>query len=326
MLRIVTSTGCVVLLFAALIPAPNSSALATTIDSAHSYFDALVDRPEHWKSYSLRDPGQLAPGAKGGYAHCNSCPLAVTYDPANDPYPRRQDAAKVEIPANRNSLPNQVRVPMGTADEDSYLVTWDAWFGAEYHRSNTQMTNQKSFQISSGGDRLWFEIQSRWSQGGKDGLALVTGRAYNSVTRSSEKAFGPNVTKLDPLPSVGSFVLKPERWTRYWALIDQRADDYDLTSLWVADEQTDVVQVLDRMQLNAAQGKLDSFWLEFNTSTEERPPDRGPLVAYVRNIVMLRNVVNPRSLMLRPNSGEPLPPLDRRPGPPRNLRIIPPKG
>src|SRR5688572_24362708 len=110
MLRIVVSTAGVVLLFYALIPGPITS--ATALESPHGYFDALVNRPEHWKSYSLRDQRQLQTRENGGYAHCNACPLAVTYDPTNDPDPRRQDAAKVVIPANRNSLPNQVRVPM----------------------------------------------------------------------------------------------------------------------------------------------------------------------------------------------------------------------
>jgi hypothetical protein len=44
------------------------------------------------------------------------------------------------------------------------------------------------------------------------------------------------------------------------------------------------------------------LWLEYNTSShlERGPADRGPLVAYARNIVMLKNVADPKNLFERP--------------------------
>jgi hypothetical protein len=322
MLRIVTAAACAILLFSS---SPNISIAARAMDSPHDYFNALVARPEYWKSYSLRDQRQLATKANGGYAVCNSCPLNVTYDPANDPDPRRQDAAKVLIPADALNLRNWIDLPIGTTDGTTYLATWDVWFGAEWAMSNAQIRSQKTFQFTSD-DRIWYEMQSRFHLGGrKNGyLAELTARGY-ALDRSYTKNFGPNVTEIDPLsPQVGTFMLKAERWTRYWTVIDQRVDDYDLTSLWIADEQTGPVHILDRLQLNAGNGRINGFWLEFNTSASNHPPDRGPLVAYVRNLVLLRNVANPISLMLRPNASEPLPPPPNRPAAPRNLRIIPP--
>jgi hypothetical protein len=71
---------------------------------------------------------------------------------------------------------------------------------------------------------------------------------------------------------------------------------------------------------------IDEFWVEFNTSTAYLPPGRTTdfrdLVAYVRNVVVLRDPpadVNP--LLLRPGATASLP---RPPGPaaPRNLRSI----
>ena len=298
--------------------------LALDAGNAHDYFDALVKRPEHWQSFSLRDQAQLETRANGGYANCNGCPLHVTYDPQSDPDPRRQDAAKVVVPAGRASLPNQVRLPMGTSDGNSYLVTWDAWFGAEYAIELAGIPQQKTFQFES--DGIWYEIQTRFNLGrGSDGLGEVTARGYSggNAREPGELVFGPNVTDTNPLPQVGHFMIRPERWTRYWALVEQRANDYDLASLWAADEQTEPVHVLDRIQLNTVFGKIDRFWLEFNTSTSPLE-GRGPLVSYVRNVVMLRNVVNPTGLMQRPNAGTPLPPPEVLPGlqPPRNVRII----
>src|SRR5689334_7354678 len=64
----------------------------------HAYFNALVQRSDHWKSYSLRDPKQLEGPALGGYAVGNS-EKWVTYNPAADTDRHKQDAAKVVIPS-----------------------------------------------------------------------------------------------------------------------------------------------------------------------------------------------------------------------------------
>jgi hypothetical protein len=67
----------------------------------HDYFNALVARPDHWKSYSMRNPTQLDRPVNGGYATSNNPDnlLWVTYNPAADFDPHRQDAAKVVIPS-----------------------------------------------------------------------------------------------------------------------------------------------------------------------------------------------------------------------------------
>ena len=324
MFRGVCSTACIVLLSFVVGEGQNAPAPPAGGAAPHAYFEQLVARPEHWKSYSLRDPRQLATRENGGYANSNSRPLFVTYDPAGDPDPRRQDAAKVVITTEGNSLRNQVRPPMGTEEGHSYLVTWDAWFGDEYRWERGGIPQQKTFQFSSGG--IWFEIQTRFNLGKGGHIGQVTARGYNRHGRdvSRDVAFGPNVTDRNPLPMVGEFIISPERWTRYWALIEQRKGDYDLVSLWVADEQTDPVHVLDRLQLKAADGTIDRFYLEYNTSTSEIREGRPELVSYVRNLVMLRDVANPTALMVRPLAGGAAAPPSNagRPGAVRNLRTI----
>ena len=94
----------------------------------HEYFDMLGARSDLLRAYSLRDPAQLRQ-----FAQSQTRALAVTYDPANDPDARRQDAAKAVTPANRVSLPNQVRLPIPSiSGTKSLFVTWDAWFGQEF--------------------------------------------------------------------------------------------------------------------------------------------------------------------------------------------------
>jgi hypothetical protein len=82
--------SCVVVLVASVV----GLVPAQTPVSPHAYFDALVARPDHWKSESLRDAARLF-ALRGG----NQFPLTVSYAPATDTDPHAQDAAKAVIPA-----------------------------------------------------------------------------------------------------------------------------------------------------------------------------------------------------------------------------------
>jgi hypothetical protein len=325
MTRLRYSITLVLLLWLAALTG-SSVTTATAVAESFPYFDALVARGDLWKAYSLRDAAQLQSRNNGGYAG-NGSPLAVTYDPANDPDPRRQDAAKVVIPATLNSLPNQVRLPLGTQDGRSYLITWEAWYGAEFRYANTGIPNYKTFQFDSprrlnadgsvdlGSANIWFEINNRWNNAPND-AGVIGGRYYATASTP----YGPGTT-IEPLsPQLDNFTIKAQTWTRYWVLLEQKVngDSWTRASLWIADPGRGPVQIFNRLAFTVL-GGVDRFWLEFNTSTEPVAPGRGPLVAYVRNVVMLRDAPNPTSLMQRPGASGPLPP-----GAPRNLRIIPP--
>lgn len=80
----------------------NMATLAAAVEDPHAYFNALVARSDHWKSYSLRSAAQLDYKKNGGYAAGNSGALWITYNPAADTDSRKQDAAKVVIPAFDN--------------------------------------------------------------------------------------------------------------------------------------------------------------------------------------------------------------------------------
>jgi hypothetical protein len=326
--------------------AASQSARGPARDS-HAYFDALIARPECILAYSLRDPAQLKQ-----FTHSRRKPQAVFYDPAADTDPRRQDAAKLVVPSGKVSLPNQVRLPMNTADGTTTLVTWDAWFGAEFAHEHTRIATYKTFQFASPKERIWFEVRTRFKQddekpaagkpaagtrrerkaaagknaaaakpdaavktppaqaakpeaaaaaagGGGRGrhIGMVDARAYGG---GGATPMGPNVTKAVPLaPQAGNFAVRAETWTRYWVSIEQRADDWDLVSLWVADEGHDPVLVIDRLQLSVKRG-VEEFWLEYNTSSKGRAEGLGSRVGYARNVVILRNVKDLPNLLKRP--------------------------
>jgi hypothetical protein len=266
-----------------------------TSGTTHTYFNALSARSEKVAAYSLRNPAQLQTYNNGGYAFCNSCPLDVTYNPSADPDPRRQDAAKVVVSANLVSLRNQVRVPIPSGT-GSLIITWDAWFGREFDYSNTQISNYKNFQISSAGS-IWTEIRSRFQMASNTPyVSMVDVRLYG------QSLTGSNMTRPDPLaPQLANFGVQPEIWTRYWVELKPAANGFYEFSLWVADETHDPVMLHDHLLImpKVASG-WDRFWLEYNTSSYVIPPTRGPLTSYVRNIVMLRNVSNPATILQRP--------------------------
>lgn len=406
---------------------PDARRIAVAAEDQHAYFNALVARADHWKSYSFRDASQLNYPKLGGFAHSNSSVLRVTYSPATDTDPNAQDAAKVTIPAfedrgqtggtssylsqgygpddtvlrltyvstgmtqgvpllidneivvlttardlanstvtvkrgqfgttaaphpsgalvkvGTNSLANQVRIPLGTSDGHTYLFTWDVYFTDSY--LNSGLTNFKAFQLASKAGEQWIEPNTRFDGGANRSSGFKIGqhvaaaelRGYGGIggealwsstdrtAAASVRKWGPSITVQQPLSGqLAHFIIHPNRWTRWWVRVEQRAYDYDFVDVWIADEEQSAVQLYSRapgsLGLN---NSMTHFWIEFNTSTVEfTRGDFRDFVAYVRNFAAL---VDPptdvSSLLLRPHPSEPLPPPTGRPTPPRNPRTLP---
>lgn len=283
----------------------------------HDYFDSLCSRADTWKCFSLRSPEQLAAPANGGYAHSNNRALVVVYDAT-------MDAAKITIPTTTNSLSNQVRLPMGTSTSQSYLITWDAWFGPEWRYDNTGIDNYKTWQFTDAGNAIWTEMQSRFLPMSRDRKyepsSIGTG-VYMAATRHY-KAAGPNVTdSAAGEPRVRNFVVEPSTWTRYWVLFEP-CGSYLCYSLWLADERQAPTLIQDRLQFHPT--AIDMFWIEYNTSHNPISA-RGSLVSYNRNVAMLRGVTYSQvsGLLQRPGASTTLPPPTLPiPAPPTNVRII----
>lgn len=269
-------------------------AVAAPVQTAnHGYYLTLASRSDCLQAYSLRDAAQLQTPNNGGFAHSNSRPLVVTYDPANDPDPRRQDAAKIVIGTSSNSLTNMVILPIPQYS-GSLLVTWDAWFGKEFAAATSGIPTYKNFQLASN-NAIWTEVRSRFSLASGSDIAEVDLRYYGTP--------GPGTTKVgDALaPMSGSFTIKPETWTRYWVLLNPVGQWTEL-SMWVADQNRGPVQLLDRRLVTpkGSGSRWDQFWLEYNTSTDTIKAGRPNLIGYARNVVMLQGVTNMSGLLQRP--------------------------
>lgn len=270
-----------------------------SVENPHAYFERLSRRPDAAYSYSLRDQAQL--NANSGRRGSRS----ITYDPGNDTYPFRQDAAKVLIEENRASISSQVRVPIAHT-KGSLLLTWDAWWGQEYvsRESRGGLNTHKTFQIASPIVRAerYIEIRNGYSRVQRDDSAVsnVSVRDYARLGPNTKVGTGDRIE-----PHLNEFIVRPQTWTRYWAWVELRPDEWDRFSLWVADETRGPVQILDRAEIQSA-GSLTRFWFEYNSSQRRTG---GPLTAYVRNFVALRDVPDPKALFVRPVAGARLPPL-----------------
>ena len=269
--------------------------------SAHAYFDELRARPEVIGAYSLRDAAQLARRQDGGFSYVNKREPLVTYDPANDPDPRRQDAAKVHITPASNSLRNQVRIPIPPY-KGPLLVTWDAWWGKEFRDAG--IPTYKAFQIASR-NTLSLEIRSRFSLARGGDIAMVDLRYYGRpgprTVVGAGRVAGVNYGRNQSLgPMRDGFAIAPESWTRYWVLLTPAGDWYEC-SFWIADEDRGPVQILDKRLVRPkdVQG-WNSFWVEMNTSSDGVRRGRPTLVAYVRNVVMLAGLTDAGPLLVRP--------------------------
>lgn len=283
---------------------------ATT--ATHAYYVALASRPDCLSAYSLRSEDQIEE-----YRRSKTTPTGVTYGPTADPDPRRQDAAKIVIPADGNNLRTQIWLPINHSARTPLLVTWDAWFGKEFDHANTGIPTYKAFQIGSPGENIYTEIQTRFSMAKEvpGAVAMTAIRQYASDQQGPNVVFGPvlngrNYGSNVIGPMVNEFGVAPEVWTRYWVSMVPQADgEWFRLSMWVADETRGPVQIYDGLQIRPQIGprpvevSMDGSWgifrLEYNTSTSE-VAQRGPLVSYARNVVMLSVAGDVSNLLQRP--------------------------
>ncbi len=193
-------------------------------------------------------------------------------------------AAGTLVECSNNSIDNQIRLPVDGARGATWFLVWDQWIGPECVPPGSGLKSWKNWQLSVGTqDSRWAETRLRFSLATPGALGPVDVRYYGHE-------WGPNVSKVEPLaPQVNQFMVMPSRWTRYFYLFDMLGE-WDLTWLWVADELTDPVLLLDGLQLRTGSG-LAKLWAEQNTSTDRLTGNqpRGDLVLYADDVCVLKN-------------------------------------
>jgi hypothetical protein len=236
-----------------------------------------------------------------------------------------------------NSLRNQVRLPLGTQDGHNYFFVWDAYWTDSY--VGVTKFNHKAFQFTSGtrdGDGLWLEPDMTYGPDRSEcwdpavHVATFHVRAYQELGGDADwsltdgNRLGPAATGVNPLGPRTEYCVEPNMWVRFFVFLRQRANDYDYVDMWIADERREAVQVLFDVPLSvrpsgATPNSIATFWFEFNSSDDRiNRVDARDLVSYIRNFAALRDIKDPRSLLVRPVGGA----KPTGPAPATNIRIF----
>ncbi len=120
-----------------------------------------------------------------------------------------------------HTTPSILRIPVNTGDALSrYLFTWDAYYTDSYVA--TGLTNHKYFQIASGGSAIWLETNNAYAPGSAEIGSFVSGVDVAALqARSYSAAVETPCTNREPIePISNTFAVKPNKWTRYWQLVD----------------------------------------------------------------------------------------------------------
>lgn len=207
---------------------------------------------------------------------------------------------------NSNSLQHQLRLPIKSQDGHDYLIIHDFLLTASCMKPN--FMPRKSFQLES--NAIWFE--TNLSQNGQipnparvghnmtapgfdptKHVGVLVHRCYNKLggpevwtaddpTKPYLQA-GPKLVDTEPAaPMVGHKLLTINRWYREYQLVQQRANDYDLVSTWIADSDS-CVQMLDRIPLNVRPQMIEQWWNEWNSS-DDNLYEQNDRILYIRDV------------------------------------------
>jgi len=285
------------------------SAPATAAGNA--YFDELVRRTDCLAAYSLRLQAEI-----DKYRHAGE--VKVNYDPV-------MDAAKWSWIRDDESADN-IRMPIylarpATGSSKLLIISdhrWDsAWFTEFKDPRGVPISGWKWMQVTSSKSetdpkqQIWFEPQMRglgdndWMKDTPPVLSLFGARGYFGIVppTMNERVLNPCPRPIDMGdqtlgPMLNCFRAYANTWTRVWIELTMTAGTaHTSISWWMADENQAPVQILKDAQMYSY-GAHTEFWYEYDTSRAERLG--GPMAAWGRNVIVLKNVANPSSLLQKP--------------------------
>jgi hypothetical protein len=197
----------------------------------------------------------------------------------------------------------QIRVPVSltkpaTGTSSVTIISdhrWDSAWMTEFRDASGNALGWKWLQVAVNGTARWFEPQMRWVGGLPPALGWYGAREYAGVrapTTDGSASGGTPICGRNFGESVGPmlncFQSKPNTWTRTWIRISMTAgDDYASVSWWMADETQEAMPIVLNANLKIV-GPVSQFWFEYNTSAEQRVG--GPMQAWARNVIVLRDV------------------------------------
>jgi hypothetical protein len=304
---------------------------AGTVEGPHDFFDELVASQYHWKSYPLRSQANIQSVHHG----IQGIPFGThtNYIYPNDPFPDKQDAAKIVMPAYPapySTNYEQLRMPIGIqplalgVSSVSALVIWDFYWDVSYKTESDGVEgSSKSFQIA----RLWnsgvhVEPRNRFTNASQLGyVSWFDVRGYVDVSpvslpngRGGVFDNGPTTGFNYGGDTLGLFQnewqVAANKWTRFFFTVTLTRDTSRATNVnfWIADEDRPATQILSGLEMEWGTGSLASgvtgpngslhqFWIEFNHSPQRTG---GQWIAYARNVVILKDVPDYTAYLQQP--------------------------
>lgn len=257
---------------ASVVPPTTGLVLPPTLPSStpasgnNNYYNFLKSSPLLYSSLSLRTQQEVVANTHYG----NKSLVTTTYD-AN------MDAALFYVFENSPSvnIGDQIRHKFTKVSSGNLLFYWEVKW-PEYWAQDIEadgVNNYKAFQFSNDGT-LNLEIRNRFNQVNAPNVARIDVRGYGNHPTTSDVLNNQS----------GEFIVQPNVWTSYWALIDYDSNTF---SLWVGDENRPPVAIHVNSPVNFAGREVNQFWFEFNTSQSRIGPEAH---IWGRNSIILRNV------------------------------------
>lgn len=119
-----------------------------------------------------------------------------------------------------NTSPSKLIIPLNTNNEvNHFFFVWDTKHTDSFVGNG--LTNHKTYQIASGFSAIWFEPNTVYSPDPEQEGDYVDGVDVSATqVRGYGSVIAPPTTDDEPLePQAGTFTIKPNKWTRYFALL-----------------------------------------------------------------------------------------------------------
>ena len=289
----------------------------------HEYFNSLISKPEHHKSWSLRDQAQVNALTSDGNAA-----TTWTFNPASDTYAYKQDALKMTKINNGNGKASVQQddilhfknLNLGV-DPDSIIIIWDQYWGPEFRDNQGGVSHFKAIGIENNSHSWWTNMQS-------PGPALNSPEPYDVAALTDEFKTGtplPNGLNLQERVSpsgAGTPSQYPNyqnagrvyqtNWTRYileikparppgefteWnstygVTVQPNPNDeqgrWHMVSKWIIDENRNPQRLLYRVPLGFSTQDPIITSIRFTMDTS-KIGFIGPWVGYFRNLIVLKD-------------------------------------
>lgn len=171
----------------------------------NGYYESLAARSDVHFTASLRSDVEIN-------AHRNGKP----HDPPDVVYDPAADGARMRMPSGAGSIATQIRLSFPAVASGNLLFYWEGRWEAGFVSDGDVdgLQTNKAYQLarSGPGDNRRIEARTRFALVDSPFVAAVDTRSY---------WFAPAQGSDQPVqPQVGSFDIKPDTWTRFWAFVD----------------------------------------------------------------------------------------------------------